>query len=153
MGTKSDTKIAPPITFQPMPKRLMVWDKEKRKFITHDDNFCFARDDNNELCLCDIDWYAMDLVEVDPSRYIVVQSTNLFDRDGKEIFEGSILEEDLTHLRAGRKYHFIVQYVNAKFTTKPIDGAEFRPAMLPNTTKALRNIGHILSNPELVEGK
>lgn len=142
----SDTNVGN-LDFQPMPKRFMVWDKEAQEFLTYPDD-----DGYEERVFTPFNIrYVLD--EYFERDVVVCQSTNLFDRDGKEIFEGSILEEDLTHLRAGRKYHFIVQYVNAKFTTKPIDGAEFRPAMLPNTTKALRNIGHILSNPELVEGK
>lgn len=142
-----------PINFQPMPKRFMVWDKINKKFLPEPlDIWRIA------LLFGDrpVD---ISTPPVDNSRfpkYILCQSTNLFDQNGKEIFEGSILEQDLTNSRANRKYHYLVQsvpYWGAGWMPVPIDGGKSWPALVPNTAKCLKNVGHILSNPELVEEK
>lgn len=144
------------INFEPMSKRFMVWDIMKQEFITHDSNYCFARDDDNKLCLCEIGWWAKDLVKVDSSRYIIVQSTNLFDRDGKEIFEGSIIKVpddwDEYGMAAGEKYEV---YFNAGgFRLKPhasyaVERGD-RGYWLEDATD-FELLGHVLSNPELLQ--
>lgn len=72
------------LTFQPMPKRFMVWDKKHNVFLTQPleiwqivTHFCDRLDDLFN--------------ENGDSRYVFLQSTNLFDKAGKEIFEGSIV--------------------------------------------------------------
>lgn len=76
------------INFQPMPKRFMVWDKEEQKFLS------FIDDDGYEHDVTDICTLALMLDEYGYSYddVAIVQSTNLFDKDGKEVFEGSVVD-------------------------------------------------------------
>lgn len=145
--TKSDTGNNFLTNFQPMSKRLMVWDKEKHNFIPYDSNFCLARDEDNELYLCDIDWQAKDLVETDINRFILIYSTNLFDKDGKEIFEGSIVEDEFNETLGYVYYEPKACAWRIKFN----NGEEDDGWTLENSTSNLRILGHILSNPELLE--
>lgn len=92
MDTKnnSGTDIDVLTKFQPMPKRFMVWDKITEKF-----------NDNGRL----YDWREIayllypspldtrDGIREREERYIIVQSTNLFDEDDEEIFEGSVVRD------------------------------------------------------------
>ena len=69
--------------FQPMPKRSMVWDTVKKKFFED-------RQGNKVFTL-------HTLLDTLGSRFYlesewrICQSTSLFDQNGKEIFEGSVL--------------------------------------------------------------
>lgn len=143
------------LKFQPATKRFIAWDKYHKAWVTKFLMPSTSNEDSDDMtCPLTLGMDTKGATNwLNNDQLIICQSTNLFDKDGKEIFEGSILEQDLRHLRAGRKYHFIVRYMNAEFTAEPIDGAEFRPAMLPNTVKTLRNIGHIFSRPASLEDK
>ncbi len=73
------------IDFQPMPKRFMVWDKVHNIM-------------SSPVELAGLPSLRPDLFDNTSQakdNIIVVQSTNLFDKDGKEIFEGSIVEKSL----------------------------------------------------------
>lgn len=145
--------------FQPIPKRFMVWDTKEGKFLGCQDwailptlSSCSAtipydypgRKITDLQC---VDWEDTDMLE---DRYLICQSTNLFDKDGKEIFEGSIIETS-----RGRK--FLVEF-SERHGLFGVHVPE-----LDNTCKAyeslwtvirnekVRLIGHILSNPELLE--
>lgn len=142
----SDTDIDVLTNFQPMPKRFIVWDKQKLEFVSYDSNLCFVRDDDNNLCLCDIDWWAQDLVEVESSRYISIQSTNLFDKDGKEIFEGSIIEDSEGDVG-------VIEFENSQWAVNWESGKFVSYRVDQNDTDGFKCIGHILSNPELLEEK
>ena len=75
------------LDFKPMPKRFMVWDKGNQKFMY------FIDDDGYERFMVDISELYV-LIEEYGYSYedvVIIQSTNLFDKDGKEIFEGSIV--------------------------------------------------------------
>lgn len=122
--------------FQPMPKRFMVWDKKEERFLT----YLGTKVVDFEYLLILIDHYSISLSEFG-SRYILVQSTNLFDKYGKEIFEGSIIHT-----------------LQAKWVVKEDKGCmcafNYRSHIVMPLYKldmmATENIGHILSNPELV---
>ena len=137
-----------PINFQPMPKRFKVWSMRLGQFLTSAEahRFLVAKFMKEEPT------NVLEFTNTD--KHIIIQSTNLFDQDGKEIFEGSILEQDLTNCRANRKYHYLVQSVphwGAGWMPVPIDGGKSWPSLVPNTAKHLKNVGHILSNPELLK--
>ena len=74
----------------------------------------------------------------------LVQSTNLFDKDGKEIFEGSIVpwNEDTG----------VVEWRNGKWVLPVTTSAFSVYHELGPNADMVKVIGHILSNSELVEG-
>lgn len=137
--------------FEPMPKRFLVWDKVCKQFLRK----ILPDGIDMVFSIFELPLEIDCLDEEEKKQFIICQSTNLFDKDGKEIFEGSILEQDLTKCCAGRKYRYLVKSIphqGAGWVTVDIDGAGFCPALVSNTASSLNNIGHILSNPELLEG-
>ena len=97
----ADINVGKP-NFQPIPKWFMVWDKKHKEFlpmlmeiwqivIHFRDRYHQLYDDNGN------------------SRYIFCQFTNLFDKDGEEIFESHILDNK-----------YIVEFQNGKFVLKEI---------------------------------
>lgn len=141
-------------SFQPMPKRFMVWDKEKNEFLTIFD------DDGLECTKFAIHDLHSVIEEngVNWDEVIIVQSTNLFDKDGKEIFEGSIVINDYLSYpdhKKGKTIQAAPKVVTwdpktARFVlnANPIMDLASRGG---NNGKNLTVIGHILSNPELME--
>ena len=69
--------------------RFRVWDKEEKKFVDYPVYFNLI---NSEI-VTEL-WYGYEIQVEEPlqdSNYIVQESTGLFDKDGKEIFEGDIV--------------------------------------------------------------
>jgi len=129
------------LNFQPMPKRFMVWDEKGCKFVRGINGHILNWREIANLVEPTIWDCAVELDEV-AERFTIVQSTNLFDKNGKEIFEGSILREPDDSIS-------VVQYDGDEgmYRTKcenvlddMVCGGEY-----------FEVIGHILSNPELVE--
>lgn len=123
--------------FQPMPKRFMVWDTVNKEFVdsrytTRQWNLCSAEESNNVLELQGDD------------RFILIQSTNLFDKDGEEIFEGSIVEDDQCDagIISFDNSQWIIDWCNEKFVNYRFDRTD---------AGRFKCVGHILSNPELLE--
>lgn len=138
MDTKDDTKIASPITFHPMPKRFMVWDDEAIDWI------CVPGTERDVWDLVDLFTHKTGLMR-HKFHMKIVQSTNLFDKDGKEIFEGSIVKWGVD---TG-----LVEFYNGKWTFHVVDDCfDVYHELCPNVD-LVETIGHILSNPELLEEK
>lgn len=132
MDTKnnSDGENTFPIDFQPMPKRFMVWDKVDKNFV------------DNPSKACAITPFG---ALISQSDMIVCQSTNLFDKDGQEIFEGSIM--------AWGSDTGVVELYKGKWTFHVVSGHfDVYHELYPNADM-VKAIGHILSNPELLEEK
>lgn len=140
--------------FQPMPKRFMVWDKTKRSF---------WRNTTDGKKVFDLIQLANFLISqgrwgTPHTNFGFLQSTNLFDKDGKEIFEGSIVnvyenynfgngdnERDFDGLVACHEGCWSVNSWNGEDELiEPL--YEIRP-------EHISLVGHILSNPELLEEK
>lgn len=140
MDTKnnSDSEKTFPINFHPMPERFMVWDIKKKEFVKSIDTF---------------DYYISSYIHTETTRimefmdnpeFIVIQSTNQFDKDGKEIFEGSIVVDYDDEVGVVYYDNDKGQY-RAEFTNG--DDSDMEAPSL------MEVIGHILSNPELLEKK
>lgn len=138
--------------FQPMPKRFMVWDKDNHEFLTIRDAYpkCqLSEEERNSATLKLQDLIALfsEYLYYDNSdNYVVCQSTNLFDKDGKEIFEGGIVENRFI-------YKFGLVYYDE-------DVAGWRILYRDGTWDDLYYVkadivvaGHVLLNPELLEEK
>lgn len=131
--------------FEPMPKRFMVWDKNENRFHSE------LLPGNKHKIVFDIwemDWW-LDRDLADDN--IIVQSTNLFDKDGNEIFEGSIVEDRCSGL------NWLVFIENGEVFIRH-RGAVMHYGYISTGTKKwvetnVKRIGHILSNPELLEKK
>lgn len=131
MDTKnnSDGENTFPINFQPTPKRFMVWDKVDKNFV------------DNPSKACAITPFG---ALISQSDMIVCQSTNLFDKDGKEIFEGGIIDYNGDGSVVG-----VVIGCDGGWELKDRNGNSMFLKGAPHQILA----GHILSNPELLEEK
>lgn len=127
-----------PINFHPMPKRFMVWDKFEHRFHR------IRSEKGSWQYVFDI-WEMQLLLErLDLTENVICQSTNLFDVRGIEIFEGSIIRDE------DEGYFSVIEYRDGEYygvdpyTTEIIDS-------LSAMKLCSEVIGHILSDPELVE--
>lgn len=122
---------------QPIPKRFMVWDTVDKEFFIINSKFKVA---TLEDLVNEFKYNPKSL-----SQCIIIQSTNLFDKDGKEIFEGSIIENDQGWKGIVLQYkgQLVVNY--DKLT--PVGVWQ----LLYDIRSNIKVIGHVLSNPELLE--
>lgn len=137
--TNSASDINVPANFQPMLKRFMVWDKGLCKFLEHAGEKVYDLPLLTDL----LDTY--NVVEIHEDL-VIVQSTNLFDEDNEEIFEGSILKSAQNKIGIVKclvdEGRYIIYYPNCGWTALDVLSAGDN-----------NNIGHILANPELLEEK
>lgn len=131
--------------------KFRAWDKENKRFGYLDHPF-----DNN--------WYVTPTVfgnsliafpnnwkNKKKDNYILMQFTGLYDKNGKEIYEGDICSTDLS------RPYLIVVFRNGAFMYQcHDDGKDYFDIMLPNEVKSDADkytevIGNIYENPELLE--
>lgn len=124
--------------FQPMPKRFMVWDKFEHRF--HE---IYSEKGGRQRIfdIWDLEWL---LGKFDSADSVIIQSTNIFDKDGKEIFEGSIVDYNDDSKAVG----FVTQH-DSQWCLEDKNGNQMFLKGAPHQ----KLIGHILSNPELMEMK
>ncbi len=135
--------------FQPMPKRFMVCDKNSSEFLTVRDAYpkCqFSEDEKNKIIFSLQDLIALfsEYLYYDNSdNYVVCQSTNLFDKDDEEIFEGSVVRDFDDAI--GVVYYDLE---DGGYRAKSANEDSFE---LADSSCDLKVLGHILSNSELLE--
>lgn len=152
MSTKNNSKWYEFDTiknFQPMPKRFMVWDKDNHEFLTIRDAYpkCqLSEEERNSATLKLQDLIALfsEYLYYDNSdNYVVCQSTNLFDTRGVEIFEG--------HLVRWNEDVGVVEQHNGMWAFHIATPAFTVYHELGPNSVMVKVLGHILSNPELME--
>ncbi len=123
--------------FQPIPKRFMLWDKGLGKFLEH------AGEKVYDLPLLTDLLGTYNVVEIHEDL-LIIQSTNLFDKNGEEIFEGSIVESSEGAIFMVRQDRYcgkwLLKNVITGDSSNSIDGWNDRK------DDGLTIIGHILSN-------
>lgn len=135
------------IDFQPMPKRFIVRDEIHKHWLRPYDS------EESESP------YVFEMYEllgrlslvklgIKEGFFKIIQSTNLFDKDGKEIFEGSIISSHSGDLIGVVKQHksgeWRIWWDNIENGSTTLSEPNVYPLTL---------IGHILSNPELLKGE
>ena len=124
------------IDFQPMPKRFMVWDKGLQKFYEDSNGIVSSVGLYGIVEFLNVCGRPLEQLEV-------IQSTNLFDKDGKEIFEGSIVDYNGDGTALG-----VVVSIDGQWQLKDKNGN----LMFLKGAPHQKLVSHILSNPELLEG-
>lgn len=123
------------INFQPMPKRFIVWDKGLQKFYSGSEGKAYVFDI----------WSLIEFLNNSqryPEQLEIVQSTNLFDKDGEEIFEGSVVDYSDNGCMIG----FVRQHEGQWYLED-----KYGHLLFLKGAPHQKLIGHILSNPELLE--
>ncbi len=149
--TKCNKESNFPINFQPTPKRFIAWDKHKKDWVT---KFLMpsTSDEDSDDYTCPLTLGVDTKGEknwLNNDQLIVCQSTNLFDKDGKEIFEGSIVRGQVFDDSRTRIVGVVV-YRQQAFWIMNINETHSEP-LLEFSENELENISHILSNPALLQ--
>ena len=131
--------------------RFRAWDKAAKVMIYHIEQTCdglgdFQENENIEDYVSDISFGCFaDWLEND--QFVIMQSTGLFDKNGKEIFEGDVLRDSESIV--------IVKFVDGAFSVDYRNmGGEWRN--YGSLFRYLRDfegeiIGNVFEHKELVE--
>lgn len=126
-----------------MIPKFRAWLKKEQKMDNYIDHISWLEDEL--YCIGDGITYMVSAEDL-----VLMQSTGLFDRNGKEIFEGDIL--DYRGRKALVRWHgsyasFIYRFVDEPHKQK----AEWKPLYLAYMKCEI--IGNIYENPEFLEDK
>lgn len=152
-------------SFETMPLRFRVWDKEKQRWYCPTGTYGSERFHYDVLSkLWRIEFWAED---DGPEKYIISQDTGLKDKNGKSIYSGDVvkafsninkisdpeLAPDTEPLYANK----VVEFINGAFclSTKryPHGGCGVLDHYCGAMSADLEVIGNIWQNPELLEEK
>lgn len=136
--TKIDNESNFPINFHPIPKQFMVWDTKTR-------SFCESKNNTNGVFDL-IELATFIILHAETGRphtdFVFIQSANLFDEDDEEIFDGSVIRD--FDDKIGVVYYDMEEggwwaRATNEDAWSLVDASE------------MKVMGHILSNPELLE--
>ncbi|CJY63349.1 phage protein [Streptococcus pseudopneumoniae] len=131
-----------------MTPKFRVWDSVEKKFVEH-----FFITDNG--LICNMEKPTSDsklLIPIEKSELILMQSTGLKDKNGKEIFEGDILEiQDEGEVLGNAKLTWDNE--QAVFMIEAISVDDIAPfhEILSDESYSYRVVGNIYENKELLD--
>lgn len=125
--------------------KFRVWDTENQEFFYPDE----LRIQYNQ-----IGWTADHYLDIDsygtkPEEYVLQQFTGLFDKNGKEIYEGDIIICRVEDSQTGvlkKGYAGIIHWNHSYFAV-----GEYKLFIMDD--KALKVIGNVFENEELLENE
>lgn len=135
-----------------MIPRYRAWDSAKKKFVEH-----FFITDNGLICNMEEPTLGYRLpIPIEKSELTLMQSTGLFDKNGKEIFEGDVVKRYRSPFFKA-KWEYQIETV-LKEKASLLLGREFGKnfGTIPFDSPFAKNdllevIGNIYENPELLE--
>ncbi|WP_415748796.1 YopX family protein [Streptococcus pseudopneumoniae] len=131
-----------------MTPKFRVWDSVEKKFVEH-----FFITDNG--LICNMEKPTSDsklLIPIEKSELILMQSTGLKDKNGKEIFDGDILEiQDEGEVLGNAKLTWDNE--QAVFMIEAISVDDIAPfhEILSDESYSYRVVGNIYENKELLD--
>ena len=133
-----------------MIPKYRAWDSEKKKFVKH-----FFITDNGLICNMEKPTSEHKLIiPVEKSELILMQSTGLLDKNGKEIFEGDIVQfedcyevSDFLYINTG-----IIEWCQGGFHVTNRDSVLMED-LLDGDSLDVTIIGNIYENREFLEDK
>lgn len=140
--------------------KFRAWDKEKKKYLLPEEQdfvilptkpsfgvtipFQSEYYPNENLDVDCVDWADADLLM---GRYELEQYTGLKDKNGKEIYEGDIVEGDMGIFEV--KWYDLV----AQFMFAPNIDMKWHPPFVYDQVNEMEVIGNIHENPKLIGGE
>lgn len=133
-----------------MIPKYRAWDSEKKKFVEH-----FFITDNGLICNMEKPTSKHKLIiPVEKSELFLMQSTGLLDKNGKEIFEGDIVQfedcyevSDFLYINTG-----IIEWCQGGFHVTNRDSVLMED-LLDGDSLDVTIIGNIYENKEILEVK
>lgn len=131
-----------------MTPKFRVWDSVEKKFVEH-----FFITDNG--LICNMEKPTSDsklLIPIEKSELILMQSTGLKDKNGKEIFEGDVVRQVRTQpTTENETITGVVTMLEGAWLI--MNDCEQLASYLWSETDENEIIGNIYENPELLEDK
>ncbi|NIB80977.1 YopX family protein [Streptococcus pseudopneumoniae] len=131
-----------------MTPKFRVWDSVEKKFVEH-----FFITDNG--LICNMEKPTSDsklLIPIEKSELILMQSTGLKDKNGKEIFDGDILEiQDEGEVLGNAKLTWDNE--QAVFMIEAISVDDIAPfhEILSDESYSYRVVGNVYENKEVLD--
>ncbi len=135
-----------------MIPKFRVWDSVEKKFVEH-----FFITDNGLICNMEKPTSDYNFpIPIEKSELILMQSTGLVDKNGKEIFEWDIITDGYmlgvlrNHQTLG--FYMVDEKGKENFLSDTVDTEGFEEAK-EFMKNSIEIIGNIYENPELLEDK
>lgn len=132
-----------------MKPKFRAWDKRFSEFV---EDF-FVSEDGKIYKKSTNTGYGIAISRETSDKVILMQSTGLFDRNGKEIFEGDILACETDDEVINVNVFWDEEHALFMFESKKYNEQEPLAELVENNTYPFEIIGNIYENPELLEDK